>query len=280
MNLTDAARHFASNLNPVTEDAVLEARLIIQKVTGLSRPVLLSHPERLLSESEITAIQSLVEQRIRGIPLPYLLGEWEFFGHPFFVNPSVLIPRPETELLVEQASSWLMKHPAICRGFDIGTGSGCIAISLLLAHPELQMYAVDIRRDTLRTAVSNAVRHGCRERFHPVQADIFSALKCEAHLICANLPYIPTKTCSLIEPARFEPMTALDGGADGFELYRLLFEQITDKIRGDYLIACEIEYRQREQALKTAETFFPESQILVLEDLAGQPRLLLIQNTE
>ena len=108
--------------------------------------------------------------------------------------------------------------------------------------------------------------------------DLFSAFSVEPHLVCANLPYIPTETCRTIEPARFEPMSALDGGADGFELYRLLFAQLTNKIKGECLILCEIEYRQRELALETAESYFPGRSIRVLDDLAGQPRILEIRS--
>ncbi len=278
MNLGEALRAFAEELKGISDDPLLETRLIIQKITGLSRPVLLSRPERELSPSEYSEIAAQCGRRKSGFPLPYLLGEWEFYGHSFFVDPSVLIPRPETELLVEQAEAWLKRHPRIRAGFDIGTGSGCIAVSLLLDFPDLQMTAADLKRDALRTAVRNAGRHHCADRFHPVQAGLFSAFSEGAHLVCANLPYIPTETCKTAEPARFEPISALDGGEDGFELYRLLFQDLTNKIEDESLILCEIEYRQREIALETAQCFFPGRDIRVLQDLAGQPRLLRIES--
>ena len=249
---------------------------MIQKVTGLSRPVLLSHPERNLTDKELSAIQDMCARRSSGFPLPYILGEWEFFGHSFLVDPSVLIPRPETELLVEEAEAWLKQHPDISHAYDIGTGSGCIAISLLLDHPGLHMTAVDIQQGALRTAVRNAEMHHCRARFYPVQANLFAPFRGGAALICANLPYIPTETCKAIEPARFEPISALDGGEDGFDLYRLLFQQIQNKMKEESLVLCEIEYRQRETALQTAEEYFPDSHIEVMNDLAGLPRLLKI----
>ena len=276
MNLGEALRFFSAELAAHTEDPALEAGLIIQKTTGLSRPVLLSHPELAVNADSYTKIFEMCEQRKLGVPLPYLLGEWEFYGHTFFVDPSVLIPRPETELLVEQAAARLKSYPQIRSGFDIGTGSGCIAVSLLLEFSELHMTAVDLKMEALRTAVRNAERHHCSDRFHPVCADLFSAFSGEPQLICANLPYIPTETCRMIEPARYEPMSALDGGADGFGLYRLLFAQLANKINKDSLILCEIEYRQRELALETAKAFFPGYPIRVLDDLAGLPRLLRI----
>lgn len=277
MDLFEARKVFSAELNEITDEAVLEARLIIQKAAGLTGPVLLSHPERQLTAAEEAEVRSLCAERKRGVPLPYLLGEWEFYGHTFNVDPSVLIPRPETELLVEQAAAWLKQHPEIRRGYDIGTGSGCIAVSLLLAFPDLIMTAADLKRAALQTACGNAAKHHCSSRFQPVQADLFSAFGEGAQLVCANLPYIPTETCRTIEPARFEPMSALDGGEDGFTLYRLLFQDLKNKINSKCLILCEIEYRQRELALQTAKNFFPERSARVLNDLAGLPRLLRIE---
>ena len=277
MNLLEARQFFSSELSDFTDEAKLETRLIIQKATGLTGPVLLSHPEKELSAKEWERIRDMCSLRKKGIPLPYILGEWEFYGHPFNVSPAVLIPRPETELLVEEASAWLKRHPDVRHCYDIGTGSGCIAVSLLMDHPYLSVTAVDIKREALLTAAGNAVRHHCRERFYPVQADLFSAFSGVARLICANLPYIPSKTCETIEPAKFEPLSALDGGPDGFDLYRLLFRELQHKIEEGSLILCEIEYRQRELALTAAEEFFPGRSVRVLEDLAGQPRLLRIE---
>ena len=278
MNVAELTRRVSSMLSDITEDSALEARLLIQKVTGLSRPVLLSHPECEVPSSEMAQIMNLTEQRKTGYPLPYLLGEWEFYGHSFFVDPSVLIPRPETELLVEEAAGWLKKHPSVSSGFDIGTGSGCIAVSLLLADPRMQMTAVDLHRNALQTAVRNAKRHRVMDRFSPVQCDLYSAFSENPSLVCANLPYIPTSTCKEIEVARFEPFSALDGGEDGFDLYRLLFTQLRHKINKECLILCEIEYRQQELALGTAAEYFPECSVRVMKDLAGFPRLLRIES--
>ena len=183
MKLGDALRTFSAGLTEITEDAALETRLMIQKATGLSRPVLLSRPEIELSDEAESQIRNLCRRRREGFPLPYLLGEWEFYGHTFLVDPSVLIPRPETEMLVEQASSWLKLHPGTRHAFDIGTGSGCIAVSLLLAFPDLQVTAIDLKRDALKTACKNASLHQCSPRFHPVQGDLFSAFGPGAGLV-------------------------------------------------------------------------------------------------
>lgn len=277
MNISQCFSEISAQLSDATDESALEARLIIQKATGLSRPVLLSHPERELTDVQISDITGMTGRRRSGFPLPYILGEWEFYGRSFCVDPSVLIPRPETELLVEEALGWLRRHPDVRSAFDIGTGSGCIAISLLCEKPYLHMTAADLHRAALLTACRNAERHHVRERFHPVQADLFSPFSALPQLICANLPYIPSETCKTIEPARFEPLSALDGGPDGFDLYRLLFSQIKDHIPDECLILCEIEYRQQLTASKTAEQFFPGRSIRIMQDLSGLPRLLRIE---
>ncbi len=277
MNLSEALRQTRSALESVTDEAPLEARVLVEKAAGVSRSELLTHPERELSAEQSAALAELTARRSQGTPLPYLLGEWGFFGHMFRVNPAVLIPRPETELLVEEASAWLKRHPEIRMGYDIGTGSGCIAVSLLLDRPDLRMTAVDRSREALKTAVMNARELGCGERFFPVLGDLASALRGGSALICANLPYIPSETCEGLEAARFEPLSALDGGADGFALYRRLFADLAPRIQPGSLLLCEIEYRQEQLAAETAAAYFPNADIRVLRDLAGQPRLLRIE---
>lgn len=269
-------RFLRAELCACSDEAGLEAQLILKKVTGLERPVLLSHPERLLTDSEKEEALALLEARKRGEPLPYLLGRWEFYGSSFRVNSSVLIPRPETELMVEAALGWLRKHPACHRFWDIGTGSGCIGISLLLARADLCCVAADISLTALRTARKNALDHGCSERFDPVCGDLSTALSGPVELVCANLPYIPSAGCDGLEAARYEPLNALDGGADGFDFYRVLFGELREKTADDFLILCEIEYSQRNLALRTAREYFPEAETLVEPDLAGLPRLLSI----
>ncbi len=211
MNIAEALQQTRTALLSVTDEAPLEARLLVEKAAGLSRSDLFAHPETELSAEQSAVLAEYTASRGRGIPLPYLLGEWGFYGHMFRVNPSVLIPRPETELLVEEASAWLTRHPEVRMGYDIGTGSGCIAVSLLLTHRDLHIAAVDRFHEALRTAVMNAENLGCRERFYPVLGDLASALRGGAAVICANLPYIPSKTCDGLEAARFEPLSALDG---------------------------------------------------------------------
>ena len=158
MNLSEALRRTRSALESVTDEAPLEAQLLVEKAAGVSRSALLTHPERELTAEQSAALAEFTARRSQGTPLPYILGEWGFYGHMFRVNPAVLIPRPETEMLVEEASDWLKRHPEIRMGYDIGTGSGCIAVSLLLDRPDLRMTAVDrSRRHCRQPAATPAI---------------------------------------------------------------------------------------------------------------------------
>lgn len=275
MTISDALKLCRERLASCSDEAAFEAHLIIMKATGLDRPVILSHPERELSPEAGAELLRMLDGREKGTPLPYLLGSWSFFGFDFRVTPAVLIPRPETELMVERAAGRLKRHPDKIRVADIGAGSGCIGITLLKLFPDLRCTAVDISRDALLVARENALALGVMERYETVQGDLTAALS-DADVICANLPYIPTETCALLDVARQEPMLALDGGADGFDLYRKMFADIAAKPRKPGLILCELEYRQRRLALETAARFFPGAALQVEEDLAGMPRLLTV----
>lgn len=260
----------------------LDAQIILEKITGLHRPVLLSHPERDLSAAEAASVRELTGRLLTGEPLPYVLGEWPFFGHSFRVTPDVLIPRPETELLVEAAVDWLKEHPEVRTGADIGTGSGCIALSILAAFPErkLDFAGVDRSFPALRIAAENAARFGLSGRIRWVHGDLSMPLRAPLRLICANLPYIPSQRCLELDVSKTEPQIALDGGTDGFDLYRALFVDLQQKMAPDGLILCEIEYSQKKVALETAKTFFPKAGVIVREDLSGLPRILSIRFPE
>lgn len=266
----------------ISDSPSLDAQAVLEKVTGLHRPALLSHPDRELSGIETETIHDLTKRLLNEEPLAYILGEWEFFGNPFIVTPDVLIPRPETELLVEEAIRWLGANPAVINAADIGTGSGCIAFSILNAFPDrvFSFTAVDISFSALRVAKLNAELLGLKDRIRLIQSNLSYPLAGPLDLICANLPYIPSKRCKELDVAKSEPLIALDGGFDGFDYYRQLFSDFRSKLSSRSLILCEIEYSQKNLASITAKTFFPDAEILVKEDLSGMPRLLSIRILE
>ncbi len=252
--------------------------MLLAHVLGQPRAWVIAHPESPISIQQEQTLNTLLEKRRQGQPLPYLLGHWEFYGLDFLVNPAVLIPRPETELLVEEALRWIRDRKEPGRGIDTGTGSGCIAVSLSKCVSGLDLIATDISRPALATCALNAARHGVRDRMALVQADLLESLRGPFDLLCANLPYIPSAELAALDVTRHEPSLALDGGADGLRLIERLLVQAASRMAAESLLLLEIESGERDQALNIACQTFPRAAVQVLPDLAGMPRLLRIEN--
>jgi len=235
---------------------------------------ILSHGETPLEPNEINILQEQLSRILQGVPLAYVLGSWEFYGRSFVVTPDVLIPRPETELLVEQAIERARKFsaPSIV---DVGTGSGVIAISLEKALPEASIIAVDLSLDALQVARRNACRHAA-DRIQFVQSDLLEPLTGQFDLMSANLPYIPQNTLANLEVAKWEPRLALDGGDSGLVVIKALLPQACARLAAGGSIFLEIEASLGEETLALAKEYFPQSQSHLFEDLAGYDRLIEI----
>ena len=200
--------------------SALEARMLWQHVLQVPRSWLIAHDTDTLSEDSVQAYRQLEERRLAGEPMAYILGMREFMGHEFLVSPAVLIPRPETELLVEKAVLCLQGRSDVAV-LDLGTGSGAIAISLALALPQAQVVATDISNEALQVARENASRLGANVEFH--QGSWYQALPSGKvfDLILSNPPYIAEGDPHLVQgDLRFEPANALTDGADGLAAYR------------------------------------------------------------
>jgi release factor glutamine methyltransferase len=209
--------------------------------------------------------------------LPYLLGHWEFYGLDFMVSPSALIPRPETELLVEQALAWLRQRPQRRLVADVGTGCGCIAVTLATHLPGLRVIASDLSFAALKLARANSRKLVVEQRISFIQCDLLAPFN-KFDLIAANLPYIPSSELELLPVARREPRLALDGGPDGLETIRRLLQQALTRLAAGGLLLLEIEASQGSAALALAQAAFPYAQIQLLSDLAGQDRLIRLEN--
>lgn len=255
----------------------LDSQVLMAEVLERPRAWVMAHPQAELNEMQSDRLQSQLQRLETGEPLPYVIGHWEFYGLDFQLNPQVLIPRPETELLVDQASAWLQANPKRNRAADVGTGSGCIAVSLAVHHPVLCLTATDISAAALRIAHKNAARHGVAQRMDLVQADLLAALRRPFDLICANLPYIPSAELKKLKIFGREPSLALDGGSDGLALIRRLLAQAKTRLATGGLLLVEIEASQGGQALSLAGEFFPVAHSVVLNDLAGRQRLLRVE---
>lgn len=253
-----------------------EAQVLLAHVLQRPKAALLAHPETELSPDQLVALETLLSRRISGEPLPYILRHWEFYNLDLIVTPDVLIPRPETELLVEAALRWLQAHPGCRRAADVGVGSGAISAALLTHVPDLIITATDLSRGALRVAKANLKNHGVDSRSLLVQSDLLSACRGPFALVCANLPYIPRETLGSLEVASHEPVLALDGGADGLRVIERLLLDAPRWLASGGLMLLEIEATQGDSAPGLARRIFPDAGIEVRFDLAGLPRLLSI----
>jgi len=268
-----------------------DAQLLLAHALNRSRTWVLAHPEYAPTPDESSAYHSLLARALAGEPIPYLIGEREFFTLDFAVTPAVLIPRPETELLVEKALAWLEdrrltadRRPlrtAVGRrrsggvlAADVGTGSGCIAVALAHFSPDLQVAAIDVSPEALVVARANAGAHGVGDRIHFYRGDLLDPLPEPAQLICANLPYIPTSTLNALLALKPEPRLALDGGPDGLGLIRRMLSQAPAKLSPGGALYLEIEASQGPAALALARAAFPTAAITLFQDLARLDRLI------
>lgn len=266
----------ASGGEKTRNEAALEAQVLLAHGTARPRAWLLAHPEHAIPGTLLESLEGQLDRLGTGVPLPYLTGRQEFYGMEFEVNSAVLIPRPETELLVETALAWLAAHPGARWAADVGTGSGCIAAVLARRVPRLRLAAVDCSRDALRVARRNLKRHALLKRVSLVQGDLLTSCNGPFDLVCANLPYIPSTALDDLPVVRYEPRSALDGGTDGLDLIRVLLIDLPRLLAHPGLALLEIEATQGDTAAAQARACFPNAVVRVLPDLAGLPRLLTV----
>jgi release factor glutamine methyltransferase len=255
------------------EDAPLECELLLRHTLKISRPQLYLALDQELSPQQNNTFWRLIERRLSGEPTAYIIGHREFYGLDFYVDPRVLIPRPESELMVETALSLTKKHHLVTIA-DIGTGSGAIAISLALELSQIKIYATDISAAALEVALVNCQKHKVNDRIHLLQGNMLEPVPEPVDLIVANLPYVRKSELALASPAQFEPMLALDGGSDGTESIRQLCCQAGSKLRSRGYLLLEIGQGQKETVTALLHTLFPEGKIEVVPDLSGIDRLV------
>lgn len=275
--LSKALETVRRQISFLTETPSLDAQVLLAHVCGRDRGWVLAHPEHTLDPEETLRLADGLAQLMAGVPLPYVLGSWEFYGLDFKVTPQVLIPRPETELLVDTALKWLRARPERRQAAEAGTGSGCIAVSLTVNLPDLEIAVTDISPQAADIARENAVRHQVDDRVQVLVGDLLEDLPGLFDLIAANLPYIPSQTLRQLPVYRREPILALDGGAEGLDLIARLIKQSAHKLASGGIALLEIEAGQGAQGQALAAEHFPNAKISVLRDLAGLDRLLTIQ---
>lgn len=258
----------------------LDAQVLLAHLLGKPRSWVLAHTEAPLTRERCTALEGLAARLEAGEPLPYVLGRWEFFGLDFELTPDVLIPRPESELLVERALAWLAVKPDLGRpprAVDIGTGSGCLAVTLAMRAPGVRVAATDLSPAALEVARRNAVRHAVAERIEFSCCDLFPGPSGDFDLVLANLPYIPTRLLQKLPVFMREPTLALDGGGDGLRIIRRLLTEAPDRMAPGGLLLLEIASGQGPSVLSLACDSFTQAEIHLHKDLAGHDRLVEVQ---
>ncbi|WP_370734077.1 peptide chain release factor N(5)-glutamine methyltransferase [Paenibacillus dakarensis] len=269
------------------------AKLLLEHVLGLNGTAYYMALPEPFPEDRRAAWEEAVNRKGNGVPAQYIIGEQEFYGLSFEVTPAVLIPRPETELLVEEVlkqagqmksagqekSADQEKSAEQASGpmvLDIGTGSGAIAVTLALKSPDWHVYASDISPEALEIAVRNAKRLGARVDFRLGNLlEPFAGLAPD--IIVSNPPYIPAKDIETLQPEvrDYEPRTALDGGADGLKPYRIMMEQLTLLAAPPRIIAFELGMGQAEEVAEMLRKAGYWEQIITVPDLAGIDRHVL-----
>ncbi|MDH2917247.1 MAG: peptide chain release factor N(5)-glutamine methyltransferase [Gallionella sp.] len=272
--LREAARSISNTLALDLTTSRIEVQCLLQHVLDVQRAYLLAHPEQLLNEAQRSTFDVLLQRRMRGEPIAHLLGEREFLGLNFKVTPATLIPRPETELLVELALQRLPQGVA-SHVLDLGTGSGAIALSIADSRRDAEVVAVDASKEALAVAIDNAQKlHAENTRF--IHSDWFSALGDERFdLIVSNPPYIATDDVHLTQgDVRFEPLSALVSGMDGLDDIRRIIQEAPSFLASNGWLLLEHGYDQAEavRALLKRSGFvgvFSEKDLAGIERVSG-----------
>lgn len=280
-----AAQHAATEAlrsAGATETPALDAQVLLAHVTGLSRTRLLAYPERGLAPEAAAEYAALVARRAQREPIAYLVGHREFMGLDFIADRRALIPRPETELLVEAALGELRERlersqtPVVA---DIGTGTGAIAIALAVLEPRLpRVYATDVSEAALALAAENARRHDVADRVALLRGDLLEPLPEPLDVLIANLPYVAPHDAGTLptDVARFEPALALYGADDGLGHFRRLFAQAPAHLRSGATLLLEFGYDQRHALDALIRAAFPGAALTFGADYAGWDRYVIV----
>lgn len=269
-----------------SETAQLDSSVLLGYVLGVNKAWLYAHPTRPLNDIEIARFQDLVQRRMCAEPVAYLVGFKSFYGLDITVDRRVLIPRPETELLVERvlARVRLMQlsgqQPIVA---DVGTGSGAIAVSLAVNMPGLTVYATDVSDDALAVASQNIWRYGVGEQVQLLPGNLIEPLPEPVDVVVANLPYIPTERLASLPPQirDFEPVLALDGGPDGLRVIAGLLEMLASplgqaRLRPDALVFLEIGADQGQAVRDLVAATLPRAAVEIRTDYSGLDRVAII----
>jgi len=265
-----------NKISKISDTADVEINAILCKVIKKNLAWCLAHSDYLLNPSEIIQLSSYLDDLASGVPLAYILGEIEFFGRTFIIDENVLIPRPETELLVEAAKEWILNKKDSKKIIDVGCGSGIIIISLLRDFPSLKGVAVDISRGALTITNRNKMKHKI-DNLDLIQSDTLSGIYSKFDIILANLPYIPESSLEKLAVSKYEPKLALNGGEDGLQIIKRLIDHIPTHINTPGLVLLEIQNDQSVRVMNYFTKILPNGIITTIQDYSGLDRVIKVE---
>jgi len=277
MTVAETVRLAKLRLEPVAgEESLQQAKLLVAAVIGAKADALMVHIWMDVTEEQLVLLGDLLERRLKGEPLQYILGEWEFMGLPFYVDERALIPRQDTELLCEKALQIIRaKH---CKSvLDLCTGSGCLAVSIAkLAEMDLAVFASDVSAEALALAKENAALNGVDASIQWLESDLFEKVPGTFDVIVTNPPYLTQDDMEHLQAeVAFEPRLALFGGEDGLDIYRRIAEGYQARLNPGGTLLLEIGSTQAE----SVSALFGQS-ATVFNDLCGNPRVIQVQQSE
>lgn len=276
----DAALHLGlttlADALPDLAERPLTVQVWLAETLRRDRAWLLAHTDAELTTEQTDRYTAGLARLATGEPLPYVLGYRDFYGRRFAVSPAVLIPRPETEHLIDAALTYARRQPDPLRIIDIGTGSGCIALTLALELPTATVCATDTSAEALTLAHENAAAFDLSGRVQLLPGDLFAETSGVFDIICSNPPYIATAELAGLAVARHEPLAALDGGPDGLHVIRRILHTAREHLRPGGLLLIEIGAGQAEAVGALAAHLYPAARFHFDPDLAGHPRLLVL----
>lgn len=283
MKILEALRYAASQLETVLkepDESRQEAEILLQHFLGLNKLQLYIEPGLELKPEEKLKLNQCLNRRISLEPVQYILGCAEFFGLEFYVEPSVLIPRPESELLVEKVLEYaqeMRERPLLIA--DVGTGSGCLAVALAVNLPRSKILAVDISSDALKTAGRNVLKHNLSGRIELIQGDLLADLEIpEIDIVVANLPYIPLAEYERLsaDMLKYEPAIALAGGHDGLMQIRRLLDRVSGNLKERGCLFLEVGIGQSNAVMEIARKSIAGASVEIFKDPGGVERVVKV----
>jgi release factor glutamine methyltransferase len=278
--IREALNSGRAELTPISDEARLEAELLLAHALGTDRTHLLADLRDPVPPGAARKFRGYIDRRLKREPTAYILGHKEFYQLDFEVTPAALIPRSETEMLVELVLLFAEEHPGRpLTVADIGTGSGAIAVSVAHALPDARVIATDISKRALALARRNAIRHGVADRIDLRHGSVLAPVGAiEVDIIVTNLPYVPTEQWRALPPelTENEPKVAFDGGADGLDLIRRLLRTAPGRLKPGGALFAEFDHEQATDILALVERYFPGSAAEARKDLANLDRILCV----